>query len=205
MLRHKPKRKLLLPAGIISLSLLSFLCIEFILQQRAQRNSLRALELVALDTTVWGQFNPYTRLAQNITKIRLTGAINDENKLRFVKQAVHRIVLKNDTTTGFEFTFGDHAKYASLVELHSICKAENVPSFFYRGDKFWIFNVHPKPSSYRGICGNIRHTTVILTQENAMGNFKWILSARFISCMALLFLFFLMIVAVARKTIKKPN
>src|SRR5690349_10336934 len=113
MLRHKPKRKLLLPAGIISLSLLSFLCIEFIHQELAKKNSLGILEFVAWDPRDRGQITPNDYVTEKFTKIKLTGGDEDKENLRIAKKAIHELLQKKDATLGFEFTFGPHSKYAS--------------------------------------------------------------------------------------------
>lgn len=148
MLRHKPKRKLLLPAGIISLSLLSFLCIEFIHQELAKKNSLGILEFVAWDPLDRGQINPNDYVTEKFTKIKLTGGDEDKDKLRLAKKAIHKLLQKKDTTLGFEFTFGPHSKYASLAELCSLCEVEDVPSYYCRGNKFWILNIDPQPRRF---------------------------------------------------------
>ncbi|SHG97401.1 hypothetical protein SAMN04488109_2703 [Chryseolinea serpens] len=188
---------MLLPAGIVSLSLLSFLCIEFIHQQLVRKNWLRALELVTWNPR-GDEITPDPAMEDKFMKIRLTGAVDDADKLRFVKQTIHQRLQENDTTTGFELTFGDHVKYGTFVQLASLCKAEDVQSVFFRNGKFRIYNVHPRPGRHRLFYDYEPY----LRPEDKLFNFKRILSTRFTWCLALLFLFVMLIVAATRKIIK---
>lgn len=203
MLSKKPRRKLLLPAGIVSLSLLSFLCIEYIHQRLVEKNSLGILNCVAWDPSDRDQINPNNYVTDKFIRITLTGTPEDKAKLSFAKKAIHQLLQEKDTTLGFEFTFGDHAKYASLVELCSLCEMEDVPSYFCYGHKFWILNIHPKPPRFMLCGGGVR--LIRLTQENTWHNFKWILSNRLGSCQALLMLFFALIAAAIQKTINSSS
>jgi len=91
MLRQKPKRKLLLPAGIVSLSLVLFLCAEFIHRQLVKKNSLGILTCVAWSPRDTDEINPNAHVTNKFMRITLTGAPEDKAKLRFAKKAIHQI------------------------------------------------------------------------------------------------------------------
>jgi hypothetical protein len=136
-------RKLLLPAGLISLGILPFLCCNYLLQHHHARISERMLEV-----TYWSKRDtivpsPLLYVNGTFVKFNLNGKPEDKVKLHNIQLAIRYLIHQPDTTRGIEVTFEEGSKYNSLIRLFDICKAEGALTYINYKDKFWIFNLRP--------------------------------------------------------------
>src|SRR6187549_3084770 len=115
---RKPRRKLIYPIGLLSLSILPLLYYNFLYQQYLHQDSLRVIEVTYWDP-VDTAYNPFKYVNEKFTKVTLNGT-DDNNKLELGQFAIRELINQRDTTFGIEFTLTDNTKYSTLVELYNI-------------------------------------------------------------------------------------
>lgn len=142
---RKPRRKLIYPIGLLSLSILPLLCYIFLYQQYLKENSLRVIEVTywtPSDTRAISP-SPFRYVNEKFTKMTFTGT-DDKVKLEFAQIAIRELINQKDTTLGIEFTLTDKMKYSTLVALFNLCEVEGARTYLHYQDKFWVFNIWPK-------------------------------------------------------------
>ena len=134
-----PRRKLVYPIGLLSLSILPLLCYNFLYQKYLHKDSLRVIEVNywnAADTA----YSPFKYVNEKFTQITLNGT-DDINKLELGQLAIRELINQRDTTLGIEIVLTDNTKYSTLVELYNICEIEGARTYLHYKDKFWVFNI----------------------------------------------------------------
>jgi hypothetical protein len=136
---RKPRRKLIYPIGLLSLSILPLLCFNSLYQKYLYRDSLSVIEV-----SYWNPadtaYNPFKYVNEKFTKITFDGT-DDNSKLKLGQVEIRELLTQRDTTLGIEFTLTDNAKYSTLVALFNICEIEGAWTYLHYKDKFWVFNI----------------------------------------------------------------
>jgi hypothetical protein len=141
MIVRKQRRKLLYPPGLITLSVLSLLFCHFVYYEWQRKELLHVIEVTYWDPNhPYGSVDPLKLVNGRFKKIVLTGSETDELRLEFARDLIRDLMRKKYPAPGIEITFGDGAKYASLIRLLDICETENVKRYMNYQNKFWIFS-----------------------------------------------------------------
>lgn len=135
------RRSLFFPPGMISLSILPFLCFCVFYQIELRRLSQHVLEVTHWDERDTA-FDPRRLVNDKFIKITLTGE-GDAVKLSYFRDAVKQLLQRQDTTGGVEVVLGRGAKYASLVKLYDICEREGAHQYLHLLDTGWVFSLAP--------------------------------------------------------------
>jgi hypothetical protein len=143
MRSHSPKRKLLFPSGLISLTVLPFFYCSFFYDIYNYRPP-SVIELIYPDLQD-SICSPLKYVSKRFTKIYLTGKNEDAIKLQYAQIAIREMLHEKDSTLGIEFQFKDHTKYWELVRLLDICAVENAGFFFNDKYKFYVLNLKRDP------------------------------------------------------------
>lgn len=160
MLQRRPGRKLLYPAGLISLAILPLFGYHFYCSNYPIQN-LKCMEVIYWNGKITPDFaSPLPLIANTrFNRITLNGSKDDEIKLSYSQVAIRELIHSDNYKMGFEFTFEETASYSSLVKLIDICEIEGATRYLNHEDNFYVFNSKPKvktdlsSGTYLGICG----------------------------------------------------
>ena len=171
------RKKIYYVPGLISLAFLPALFFMFT-EKINQRFALGVIEVIWWNSTSReGQFAFHLErdipASYSYLSIELTGdPETDKTKLDFSHVMIREIAARKDTTRGIHYTFGEKAKYSSLVRVLNILLIEHIEQYALYKNEAWVMfrktkeEKEEEKTMQQLTCGTGYYTQTFIEQAN---------------------------------------
>jgi hypothetical protein len=140
------RRKIYYIPGLISLTLLFFICYFYLNKHIVDERVIRVNSMIpynkssnnhSFDTSIFSKY-PYKR---NFHDIIFTGKKDDIVKLEYYRIRMKEIYSNKDTVNGIHLIFGDSSKYELLVKVLDYSAIDSITFLSFYTNNIWGFYI----------------------------------------------------------------